>query len=230
MPTGNFGNILAAYYAKRMGLPVNKLICASNDNKVLYDFLKDGIYDKNRPFILTCSPSMDILISSNLERLIYHLAGDDDEKCAKLMKDLSEKGRYEIDDEMREKLSGFLEGYATQEETLAEIKRLYDETGYVIDTHTAVASHVYNSLKDTLTGEETVIASTASPYKFASSVMKALSDDTEGKDDMTLIDELSSISNTDIPQAVKEIKNAPIRHKTVIEKEDMKKAVTEFLS
>ncbi len=230
VPTGNFGNILAAYYAKRMGLPVNKLICASNDNKVLFDFLKDGVYDKNRPFILTCSPSMDILISSNLERLIYHLAGDDDEKCALLMKDLSEKGRYEIDDEMKQKLSGFLEGYATQEETLAEIKRLYDETGYVIDTHTAVASRVYNSLKDTLTGEETIIASTASPYKFASSVMKALSNDSAGKDDMTLIDELSSISNTEIPQAVIEIKNAPVRHTTVIEKEDMKKTVTGFLS
>lgn len=230
VPTGNFGNILAAYYAKRMGLPVNKLICASNENKVLFDFLKDGIYDKNRPFILTCSPSMDILISSNLERLIYHLSGDDDEKCASLMKDLSEKGRYEIDDDMKQKLSDFLEGYATEEETLSEIRNIYEETGYVIDTHTAVASHVYNSLKDKLTGEETIIASTASPYKFASSVMSALSKDTEGKDDMTLIDELSSISNTAIPQAIKEIKNAPVRHNTVIEKDDMKKTVAGFLS
>ncbi|MBO4373952.1 MAG: threonine synthase [Lachnospiraceae bacterium] len=230
VPTGNFGNILAAYYAKRMGLPVNKLICASNDNKVLFDFLKTGVYDKNRPFILTCSPSMDILISSNLERLIYHLTGNNDEKCASLMNSLTGSGRYEIDADMKEQLSDFMEGFATEEETLGEIKRLYDDTGYVIDTHTAVASYVYNSLKDQLTGEETVIASTASPYKFASSVMKALSGESVGKDDMTLIDELSSISNTEIPQAVKEIKNAPVRHKNEIEKEDMKKAVTEFLS
>ena len=146
------------------------------------------------------------------------------------MRELSSGGKYTISDSEKAGLSDFYGGYADEKETSGQINKIYSESGYVIDTHTAVASHVYNSLKDTLTGEETVIASTASPYKFASSVMKALSDDTEGKDDMTLIDELSSISNTDIPQAVKEIKNAPIRHKTVIEKEDMKKAVTEFLS
>ncbi len=230
VPTGNFGNILAAYYAKRMGLPVNRLICASNENKVLFDFLKSGIYDRNRPFILTCSPSMDILISSNLERLIYHLAGDDDEKCAGFMKELASGGRYEIDETMKEGLSDFLEGFATEEQTLSEIRRLYDDTGYVIDTHTAVASFVYNSLKDTLTGEETVVASTASPFKFAKSVMTALSEDASKKDDMTLIDELSSISNVEVPAAIKEIKNAPIRHKIEAEKDGIKKAVTDFLS
>ncbi|MCR5649791.1 MAG: threonine synthase [Lachnospiraceae bacterium] len=230
VPTGNFGNILAAYYAKRMGLPVKKLICASNENKVLFDFFKDGIYDKNRPFILTSSPSMDILISSNLERLIYHIAGDNDEKCASLMKGLAENGRYEIDDEMRSHLSDFLEGFATEEQTFSEISRLFGETGYVLDPHTAVASYVYNSLRDTLTGEETVIASTASPYKFASSVLKAVGEDVSSKDDMQLAEKLSTMSNTEIPQAITELKNAPIRHTKEIEKTDMKKTVTEFLS
>ncbi|MBR5376081.1 MAG: threonine synthase [Lachnospiraceae bacterium] len=230
VPTGNFGNILAAYYAKRMGLPVNRLICASNENKVLFDFLKTGVYDKNRPFILTCSPSMDILISSNLERLIYHLAGDDDEKCAALMKELANGGRYEIDDAMKEGLSDFLEGFATQEQTFSQIRKLYEDTGYVIDPHTAVASFVYSSLKDTLTGEETVVASTASPFKFAKSVMSAIRPDLSGKDDLDLIDELASVSNTEVPAAIKEIKNAPVRHKTETEKEEIKKAVTGFLS
>ncbi len=229
VPTGNFGNILAAYYAKKMGLPVNKLICASNENKVLFDFLSTGTYDRNRDFILTSSPSMDILISSNLERLIYHISGNDDVRTSQLMEALSKDGKYEISDEMKAGLEDFAQGFASEEDCFAAIKTLYEDTGYVIDTHTAVASAVYNAMKGKLTGEETVIASTASPYKFASSVMKALGRQIEGKDDFELIDELSKCSNTDIPAAVREIKNAPIRHTKEAEIDEIKKTVAEFL-
>ena len=140
VPTGNFGNILAAYFAKQMGVPIDKLICASNDNKVLYDFFKTGVYDKNRPFILTSSPSMDILISSNLERLIYLSTGCDAEETKKRMEELSKDGKYSVTGEMRARMADFVGGYADQAANAAEIKRLYDETGYMIDTHTGVAS------------------------------------------------------------------------------------------
>ena len=150
VPTGNFGNILAAYFAKQMGVPIDKLICASNDNKVLYDFFKTGVYDKNRPFILTSSPSMDILISSNLERLIYLSTGCDAEETKKRMEELSKDGKYSVTDEMRARMADFVGGYADQAANAAEIKRLYDETGYMIDTHTGVASCVYhNYVKET---------------------------------------------------------------------------------
>ena len=175
VPTGNFGNILAAFYAKNMGLPIAKLICASNENKVLFDFFQTGTYDKNREFMLTSSPSMDILISSNLERLIYRIAGNDAQKNAELMKQLSSNGVYEVTPEMRDQLADFVGGYATEEETAEMIKKLYDATGYVIDTHTAVAASVYSSYKEK-SGDttKTVIASTASPFKFTRSVMKSI--------------------------------------------------------
>ncbi|MBR3635862.1 MAG: threonine synthase, partial [Lachnospiraceae bacterium] len=143
VPTGNFGNILAAYFAKNMGIPIAKLICASNENKVLYDFFETGVYDRNREFMLTNSPSMDILISSNLERLIYLIAGEDSDKNASLMKSLVSEGRYEISKDMKDKLDSFTGGFATQEETCAKIKDMYEKNGYVLDTHTAVASKVY---------------------------------------------------------------------------------------
>ena len=175
VPTGNFGNILAAFYAKNMGLPIGKLICASNENKVLFDFFRTGVYDRNREFILTNSPSMDILISSNLERLIYRIAGEDADKNAALMKALVTEGRYEITPQMREQLSDFYGNYASEEETGEAIHDLYEKTGYVMDTHTAVAKSVYEKYRaqtgDTAT--KTVIASTASPFKFTGSVMKA---------------------------------------------------------
>ena len=175
VPTGNFGNILAAYYAKNMGLPIDKLICASNDNKVLYDFFQTGTYDKNREFILTTSPSMDILISSNLERLIYKIAGNDAEKCADLMKALSTSGVYNITEDMKAELHDFVGGYTDEAKTAATIKEVYDKEGYIMDTHTAVAAGVY---KDYVakSGDKTptVIASTASPYKFTRSVMNAI--------------------------------------------------------
>mgnify|MGYP000730186192 CR=1 FL=1 len=148
VPTGNFGNILAAFYAKNMGLPVAKLICASNENKVLYDFFTTGEYDKNREFILTNSPSMDILISSNLERLIYRIAGNDANKNAQLMASLAKDGKYTVTPEMKEELSDFYGNYTSEKETAEVIKKLYEDTGYIIDTHTAVAAGVYDKYKE----------------------------------------------------------------------------------
>ncbi len=230
VPTGNFGNILAAYYAKHMGLNINKLICASNDNKVLYDFFNTGSYDKNREFILTSSPSMDILISSNLERLIYDIAGKDSAKTKELMNQLSTKGRYDIDEDMKKKLNDFVGGYASEEDTFKTIKNLYEKTGYIIDTHTAVAATVYNDYKKTANDELTaIIASTASPYKFTRSVMKAIDEKYEDMSDFELVDELSRISKVKIPAAIEAIRTAPILHDRVCDKDDMKKIVEDIL-
>lgn len=230
VPTGNFGNILAAYYAKNMGLPVAKLICASNDNRVLYDFLGTGVYDKNREFILTNSPSMDILISSNLERLIFRLAGDDAEKNKKLMEALKKDGKYEITKDMKERLQDFAGGYATEAETNARIRQIYEKTGYVPDTHTAVASAVYEKYREkTGDGTKTVIASTASPFKFTRSVMTAINLDYGSKDDFALVDELSKISKVPVPRAVEEIRNAEVIHKTTCEVGEMEAVVRGFL-
>lgn len=229
VPTGNFGNILAAYYAKQMGLPVKKLICASNENKVLYDFFRTGIYDRNREFVLTSSPSMDILISSNLERLIYACAGDDAKKNAELMASLKECGRYEITDVMKERMADFVGGYATQEQTAKVIRDVYEKTGYVMDTHTAVAAKVFYQYKEE-TGDETVtvIASTASPYKFTRSVMEAVEGNAED-DDFVLVDRLSELSGVVVPKAIEEIRNAPVRHKTECDKDKMQETVIKIL-
>ena len=230
VPTGNFGNILAAFYAKNMGLPIKKLICASNDNKVLYDFFETGVYDRNREFVLTTSPSMDILISSNLERLIYRIAGNDAEKNAALMAALSGQGKYEITAEMKEKLADFYGNYATEKETAATIKELYEETGYVIDTHTALAATVYNKYKAQTKDEaKTVIASTASPFKFTRSVMEAIDEKYAAMDDFALVDELSKLANVKVPNAIEEIRTAPVLHDRVCDKEEMKAVVKEFL-
>ncbi len=231
VPTGNFGNILAAFYAKNMGIPIAKLICASNDNKVLFDFFQTGVYDRNREFILTTSPSMDILISSNLERLIYKLAGEDAEKNAQYMKDLSGEGKYEITSDMKAQLEDFYGNFATEAETAETIHKLYDQTGYIIDTHTAVAAAVYNKYKEETKDEtKTIIASTASPFKFTRSVMNAI--DQEKYSDMSdfeLVDELSTIGKVDVPDAIEEIRDAQIRHNTVCEVGDMEKEVKKFL-
>lgn len=231
VPTGNFGNILAAFYAKNMGLPIRKLICASNDNKVLYDFIRTGEYDKNREFVLTSSPSMDILISSNLERLIYRIAGNDAQKNADLMKSLNGEGRYEITEEMKGQLSDFYGNFATQEECAAKIKSLYEDTGYVIDTHTAVAAAVYDKYRAEMKDEtKTVIASTASPYKFTRSVMTAIDSKYDDMDDFALVDELSRISNVRVPDAIEEIRTAPVVHDIQCDKSEMKEAVEAFLN
>ena len=230
VPTGNFGNILAAYYAKQMGLPINKLVCASNENKVLFDFFRTGTYDRKRDFILTTSPSMDILISSNLERLIYRLTGEDAQKCAELMQSLSEGGEYTITDEMKKGLADFYGNYCSEEETKETIHNVYKNSDYVIDPHTAVAAGVYKKyLQDTYDYTVKVIASTASPYKFTRSVMDAVADKEEDKDDFALADQLSAISGVKVPKAVEEIRTAPVLHDIVVDAPDMPDTVKKVL-
>ncbi len=233
VPTGNFGNILAAFYAKNMGLPIGKLICASNENKVLFDFFRTGTYDKNREFMLTSSPSMDILISSNLERLIYRIAGNNAAKNKELMTALTSDGLYAITEDMKEQLADFYGNYTSEAETAKVIRDLYDKTGYVIDTHTAVAAGVYNKYKEETkdTDTKTVIASTASPFKFTRSVMDAI--DKEKYDSMTdfeLVDELSRIGHVAVPRAIEEIRTAAVLHDTVCEVAEMPDVVKKFLA
>ena len=230
VPTGNFGNILAAYYAKHIGVPIDKLICASNENKVLFDFFQTGRYDKNRDFILTQSPSMDILVSSNLERLIYHIADCDSKKTAELMNALVSHGSYEISERMKENLEGFIGGWASEEETGKAIDKVYKESSYVIDTHTAVAASVYHRyMNDTKDQTKTVIVSTASPYKFAKSVLTSLHVPNVPEDDYEQAILLQKVSGTDIPKAVEEIRTAPVVHKKVCETSEMQVIVEEIL-
>ncbi len=229
VPTGNFGNILAAYYAKQIGLPVGTLYCASNENKVLFDFFGTGTYDRKREFILTSSPSMDILISSNLERLIYRIAGNDPEKTAAFMKQLTGEGEYTITDEMRSELEGFIGGFATEEQTAGEIAEVYKKTGYVLDPHTAVASFICRS-KAKAAETPTVVASTASPYKFTRSVMMAIDKAKYGDmEDFALVDELHRISGVEIPAAIEVIRTAPVLHQTVCSVGDMQTVVEQKL-
>jgi len=230
VPTGNFGNILAAYYAKNMGLPIAKLICASNENKVLYDFFATGSYDRNREFILTSSPSMDILISSNLERLIYKIAGDDEERNKELMAGLSKGGQYSISEDMKIQLKDFYGGYATEEESGKAIADIYHKTGYIIDTHTAVAAAVCQKYRLNSGDEKiTVIASTASPYKFARSVISAIDDKYKDLSEFELIDEMHRLSKVAIPSAVEEIRSAKIRHTTQCDVNQMEHIVKSWL-
>lgn len=230
VPTGNFGNILAAKYAKEMGIPIGKLICASNENKVLYDFFRTGNYDKNREFILTSSPSMDILVSSNLERLIFEITGRDDEKNRQLMEALSSRGNYQITPEMKEELSDFYGNYAGEKETAALIKEMYHQEGYVLDPHTAVAACVYEKYKHESQDEtKAVIASTASPYKFTRSVMTAIDSSYEGMADFELVDELEKLSGVRVPKGIEEIRRAEVRHKTTCKVEEMPDVVRGFL-
>ena len=231
VPTGNFGNILAAYFAKQMGVPFGKLICASNDNKVLYDFFRTGTYDKNREFILTTSPSMDILVSSNLERLLYLSCGRDAAKTKAMMEQLSTNGKYEITADMKEFMKDFCAGYADMEENAKEIRKVFDDTGYLIDTHTGVAAAVYEQYK-AKTGDttKTVIASTASPYKFSRSVMEAVLGKKEDADEFALIDEMERISGVKIPQAIEEIRDAKILHNRQCKPEEMEETVKQTFS
>ena len=243
VPTGNFGNILAAYFAKQLGIPIAKLICASNTNKVLFDFFATGTYDKlhslneqsgafsdERKFMLTGSPSMDILISSNLERLIYLIGGSDDAKDKALMADLNEKGAYTITDEMKAKLTDFVGGYADEARTAKKIRDLYEDTSYIIDTHTAVAGAVYEDYaKESGDKTVTVVASTASPYKFARTVMTAIDAENASKDDFTLIDTLCEKSGVAIPQAIEDIRSAAVLHDIVCATEEMPAEVKKFL-
>lgn len=230
VPTGNFGNILAAFYAKNMGVPLGKLICASNENKVLFDFFATGRYDRNREFVLTSSPSMDILISSNLERLIYRITGNDTAETARLMEALVQNGNYEITEQMKAQLTDFYGGYADEKETAARIRDMYENTGYVLDPHTAVASAVYQKyVADTKDQTKTVIASTASPFKFTRSVMNAIDGKYDTMSDFELVDELSRSGNIEVPRAIEEIRTAPVVHDNVCDKTEMKAVVKRFL-
>lgn len=229
VPTGNFGNILAAYYASKMGVPVHRFICASNRNNVLTDFINTGTYDINREFYCTNSPSMDILISSNLERLLYHLSGDDGDTVSDLMEKLEKDKKYTVSDRIRDGLSCFAAGYADEGETEEAIARMYDENGYLIDTHTAVAYKVYEDYRKE-TGDETptVIASTASAYKFAASVAKALSMPEEA-DGFAYVRALHEKTGVPVPSGLKDLDKKEIRHKDVIDKSEMKKTVADCL-
>ncbi len=231
VPTGNFGNILAAFYAKEMGIPVKKLICASNKNNVLTDFIKSGTYDKNREFYLTSSPSMDILISSNLERLLFILSDYDDQYTASLLKNLSENGKYTVNDSLKKKIQDeFYGNFCDDTETAETINKIFNDYGYLLDTHTAVAVNVYNKYRDeTGDGRPTVIASTASPYKFAGSVAKALGIECN-EDNFKMIDSLSEFTKTDIPTPIAELKNAGVRFKDFYEKDEMYDAVKKCLN
>ncbi len=233
VPTGNFGNILAAYYAKQMGLPVNKLICASNKNSVLTDFLTTGTYDKNRKFHTTISPSMDIIISSNLERLLYIVSGMNDELVAEYMSSLSNSGKYTVSEDIKNKIDvDFAAGFCDDELTKIAIKKIKDEYDYTADTHTAVAIKVYLDYKEA-TGDttKTVIASTANPYKFNKSVLEAISpENLDGLDEFELLDRLSKVSGYVIPESLSGLKTKEIRFNKVTTKENMKDAVSEFLA
>ncbi len=227
VPTGNFGNIFAAYIAKVMGLPFDKLICASNQNNVLTDFLKTGTYDRNRHFYTTTSPSMDILISSNLERLLYLVCGS--EKTAAYMKELNQKGVYSLAEEEIAKIKETFVGYcATEEECAAAIKTAFDSHGYLCDTHTAVGYHAALLHKET-TGStrKIILASTASPYKFAGSVYTALT----GKaptDELSALDELASLTKTEIPAPLRDIGARKVRFETTVDPVEMKASVLSF--
>ena len=231
VPTGNFGNILAAYYAKGMGLPVGKLICASNRNKVLTDFLRTGVYDKNREFHTTPSPSMDILISSNLERLLYDLCGKDDAQIREWFSALAKEGRYSVTPEVLSKLrAGFYGGYCTDEETLSTIGKVFREYGYLSDTHTAVGLKVYEDYVQA-TGDtaKTIIASTASPYKFTGSVLKAITKDPIPEDDFAQVELLAKLSGTTPPASLLALKDKKVRFTGSVQKEEMVEQVLRML-
>ncbi|MFA7636655.1 MAG: threonine synthase [Monoglobales bacterium] len=226
VPTGNFGNILAAWYAKSMGLPIAKLICASNENNVLTDFINTGVYDRNRGFKTTISPSMDILISSNLERLLYNLS--DEKSVEKYMNELKETGKYEVSDKIKEEISTLFEaGYVDDAGTKAEIKRVWEKYCYLIDTHTAVACAVNNMLAD---GRKTIIASTANPFKFNGSVYEAISGSCGETDEFVILDKLSAMTKNEVPTSLSELKSKSPRFNDCCKKEEMEKMVAEFLA
>lgn len=232
VPTGNFGDILAAYYAMRMGLPVNKLICASNANNVLTDFIRTGVYDRNRHFYTTISPSMDILISSNLERLLFHLSGDDSERVAGWMKQLSETGRYEVDDDVKEKLSElFWAGCCDDVRTKQTIKKMFESDNYLCDTHTAVAIAVHEDYEQETEDVKTptIIVSTASPFKFSQSVLSSISEVVSENNEFDILNELSVMTGRNIPSALASLQDKEIRFTNICTDENMKETVLSFL-
>ena len=231
VPTGNFGNILAAYYTKEMGLPVNKLICASNENKVLADFFNTGIYDKRRELVRTISPSMDILVSSNLERLLWAISEKDSQQVKELMNSLRDKGFYRINPEMKKKLKDFYGGFALQEESRQYIKEVFKKSKYLIDPHTAVAYAAYQKyIKETRDKTKTFIVATASPFKFTKSVMESIDSRYKSFDDFELIEKMSILAQISIPPGIRDIEKKPIRHKMVCGKKAMRTKIAEILN
>lgn len=233
VPTGNFGNILAGYYAKQMGLPIKKFVCASNSNNVLTDFINNGVYDRNREFFTTTSPSMDILISSNLERLIYHMSGDDSALVNELMSKLSQSGRYEISDELRKRINGdFAGGFADESSVVSTIKEQFDNFSYLCDPHTAVAVKVYEDyVKSSGDDIPSVIDSTASPYKFSKSVLSAVTGSASDiSDEFETVDVLSKKTLTDVPEPIKALKDKEVRFTDVCSKENMSEMVFKLLN
>jgi len=233
VPTGNFGNILAAYYAYRMGVPVHKLICASNENKVLTDFFNSGLYDRNREFMKTNSPSMDILISSNLERFLFEVTGHDSGRINQWMGQLSSEGVFRIDEQTHREISQLLvAGYAGEEETLDTISQVFQRYGYTVDTHTAVGLRVYFDYTGK-TGDRsvTVIDATASPFKFNQAVLEAIKgrEAVAGKDEFEILKELSKVTGIDIHPALRGLDARSVRHNRVVEKEEIRKTVEEIL-
>lgn len=231
VPTGNFGNILAAYYAKKMGVPVNKLICASNANNVLTDFINTGVYNRNRDFYTTMSPSMDILISSNLERMLFELCDNNDSMVAEIQANLSSEGEFTVNDDIKAKMTKlFWGGCCNDEKTLETISKYFKDYGYLCDTHTAVALNVYEQyIEATGDNRPTVIASTASPYKFANSVLSAVSAET-CDNEFDTVRLLSEVTSTDIPAPIEALENANVRFKKVCEKDNMLNAVYSALN
>ncbi|NRT77043.1 threonine synthase [Clostridium beijerinckii] len=230
VPTGNFGNILAGYYAKQMGLPIDKFICASNENKVLTDFFETGVYDKKRELILTESPSMDILVSSNLERLLFEASGRDTEVVSKLMEDLTTKGVYEVNEKIKSFIKEFYGNFATTEEVYGAIKEVYQKDKYLMDTHTAVAYVVKKKyIEETKDDKPTLILSTASPFKFPRSICNALDIDVEGLDDFKVLNKLSDSTNNKIPNSLSTLENAKVIHDEVWDKSEMRNALLSYL-
>jgi threonine synthase len=229
VPTGNFGNILAAYYAKQMGIPIDKLICASNQNKVLTDFINSGRYDANRDFFVTNSPSMDILISSNLERLLYHLSGNNAEEISAYMASLDADGCYEVSDKVREGMKEFYGGFVDVADTDLTIGKLYNDYDYLVDTHTAVAYKVYEEYRES-TGDETVtvIASTASPYKFAESVAQSIGLGNEA-DGFAYVEAIKEKTGVKVPVGLQNLDQKPVRHSGVIDIDELPEVVFESL-
>ncbi len=230
VPTGNFGDILAGYLAKNMGVPIDKLICASNKNKVLCDFINTGIYNKKRDFFVTNSPSMDIIVSSNLERLLYFISGKDSTKVNELMKSLSANGQYEITPNMKNNLSDFYGGYASEKETTDAIKSIYDKSKEIIDTHTAVGYSVYKNYKSkTKNATKTIVLSTASPYKFPRAVMNAIDPKYSRFDEFQLTEEMAKLSDYKIPASIKDIDKRKVVHNKVCEIYEITDVILDYI-
>ena len=232
VPTGNFGNILASYYAMKMGLPVKRFICASNSNNVLTDFINTGVYDKNRSFYTTVSPSMDILVSSNLERLLYHLSDNDDKAVSEWMTALKSGGRYEVGDEVKNRVSKlFFGGFCNDDETKKTINNMFSESSYLCDTHTAVAVNVYqNYVKSTGDNTETIVVSTASPYKFSRSVLEAVCEgEALPENEFDMVEQLNKVTSRPVPAPLAALKDRQVRFNNVIAANEMPEYVLKSL-